>query len=572
MNESNIKLLERMAQAGMNAAIPKFGSIAAPVRESSTAMLRKWADECKRLNLAFVPLINWWSVYDATWLENYNPVVTDSGKVLENTPCPYTRDFWDRSITPRLVAVSQALGEGDIAAVGIDMEMYGAEIADYTGGCYCDGCFSRYLQAKGRSGALPAPADRGRIIKEADELDAYQAVQREAARTFAAACREAFHKVRPGIRLAVLHLDQPIPLQEGLALGLGTPGLPVFCLTEKTYSNGYTPYIALAQESFREMGAFVDLLVGISQSRFSPANIAEQLYYSAHDSYGYWVYTMETFEMLDYHPLPGTPEEHWAGIEEANRELDRLGKDGNYQTSLRMRSFEPPPFPLPWSGFQMYDLVPRPGVPSSFPGAWLRKANWVYFYARQGDSIEFEMTRVQVGTYPDLPSIGMVSPTGVFLGEGTAKMDQPVVLQALAPETGVYGLVVESGGSAAVITRASHPYAVHIAQPLGARFVTTLSPLFVALSPDAATIGFEFVTETSAEAVKGTVFSESGAQLWSGVVEGPTKISLDRPAGTLVEIRFEQLPDHLMDDVHVRGGQGVLPFAATDPAGLLVGK
>jgi len=572
MNESNIKLLERMAQAGMNAAIPKFGSIAVPVSESSVAMVRKWADECKRLNLVFLPLFNWWSVNDATWLKNFNHLVTDSGKVLENTPCPFTRDYWDRSITPRFVAISKALGEGAIAAVGVDMEMYGSEIADYTGGCYCDVCFARYLQWKGRSGALPAPADRARILKEAGDQDAYQTLQREAARTFAVACREAVHNVRPGLRLGVMQLDKIIPLQQGVALGFGKPELPVFCLTDETYSTGYTPYIASVQESFRKMGAFVDLLVGIWQSRFSPTNIAEQLYYSAHDSYGYWIYTMETFEKPDYHPLPGTPEGYWAAIRQANSELDGLGKDGNYQTSLQVRPFEPPPLPLHWSDFFKYDLVSRSGTVLPLPGVWLRKTNWVYFYAKQGDRIEFEMTRVQIETYLDLPGIGMISPTGMHLAEGMAKKDQPVVFQVVAPETGVYGLVVESGDSATEISRSSHPYAVHIAQPIGARFVTKLPLLFVAIAPDTATIEFEFVTENSAEAVKGTVLAENGSELWSGVVEGPTKISLDKPTGTLVQLRFEQLPDHLLEDVHVRGGPGVLPFAATEPAGLLIGK
>ncbi|MCM3901961.1 MAG: hypothetical protein ND866_09670 [Pyrinomonadaceae bacterium] len=572
MSESNIILLERMAQVGMNAAITKFGGIAAPVSEYNAAFLKKWADECKRLNLAFVPVFNWWSVDDATWLKNYNHVVTESGKGLDNTPCPYTQDFWDRSIAPRFVAISQALGEGTIAAVGVDMEMYGAESLGYEGGCYCDICFARYLQAKGRSGGIPAPVDRGRIIRDANELDAYQAVQREAARAFAVTCREAVHKVRPGLRLGVMHLDQPIPVQQGLALGFGTADLPVFCLTERTYSSGYTPYIVSVQESFRMMGAFVDLLVGISQSRFSPANIAEQLYYSAHDSYGYWVYTMETFEMPDYHPLPGTPEEHWAVIRQANLELDRLGEDGNYQTSLSMRPFEPPPFPLPWSDFHMYDLIARSGTTSPMPGVWLRNTNWVYFYAKQGDRIEFEMTGFQIGTYRDLPSLGIVSPNGMYLAEGTAKKDQPVVIQTVATETGVYGLVIESGFSAAEISKSSHPYAVHIAQPVGARFVTKLPLLFVALSPETATIEFEFLTYNSAEAVKGSVLAENGAELWSGVVEGPTKISLTKPTGTLVQLRFEQLPDHLLEDVIVRGGQGVLPFAATNPAGLLIGR
>lgn len=572
MSESNFKLLVMMSQNGMNAAIPKFGSIEVPFSESSKAMLRKWSDECKRLNMAFMPVFNWWGRNEDRWIKDYNHVVTESGKYLEKTPCPYTQDFWDRFITPRFVAISQALGGRSLAAICVDMEMYGAEIVGYQGGCYCDACFARYYQAKGRSGKFPAPADRARIIKGSHELDAYQAVQREAARSFASACREAVHKVRPGLRLGVLHLDQPIPVQQGFALGFGTSKLPVFCLTERTYSNGYTPYIASVQESFRKMGAFVDLLVGIWQSRYPPENITEQLYHCSKDSYGYWIYTMQTFEKPEYHPLPGTPEKYWAAIQMANLELDNLANYRNYQTALQIRQFEPPSFPLPWSDFQNYDLISRSGTTRPMPVVWLRGTNWIYFFAKQGDRIAFEVTRKQIGRYVDSVRIGLVSPAGTHLAEGTAKKYQPAELRAIAPETGVYGLVVVAGAVAAEITKASHPYAARITQHSGAGFVTRLPLLFVAILPDAATIEFEFVTENSAEAVKGAVIGENGAELWSGVVEGPARIRFDKPAGTLVQLKFERLPGHAFEDVRVRGVKGVLPFAATDPTGLLIGR
>jgi hypothetical protein len=572
MGESDFDLLAMMSRNGMNAAIAKFGRIAVPLSESSEATIRKWADECDRLNLAFLPVFNWWGADEARWIKDYNHVVTGSGKVLDNTPCPYTRDFWDRGITPRLVAIGRSLKGRPLAAVCIDMEMYGAESVHYQDGCYCDQCFARFLQAGGRPGMIPAPADRGRIIKEAGKLDAYQAVQREATRTFAASCREAVHKVRPGLRFGVLHLDQAIPVQQGLALGFGTPDLPVLCLTERTYSSGHTPYIVSAQESFRAMGAYVDVLVGFWQSKFPPGNVAEQLYHIAHDSYGYWIYTMQTFGKADYHPLPGTPEEYWAAIREANRELDKLGADGAYRTALRIRCFEPPATPLPWGDFRKYDLVSGSGAAPPMPGVWLRGTNWIYFYAKQGDRIAFELTRRQIGSYADSIRVGMISPVGTRLAEGTAKKDQPAVLQAVAPETGVYGLVIVTGAVAGEVTRASHPYAAHIAGPGGAGFVTRLPPLFVALSPDAAAVEFEFVTDNSAEAVKATVLAENGAELWSGVVEGATKVRIGKPSGTRVRLKFERLPGHTFEDVRVRGVKGVLPFAATDPSGLLIGR
>lgn len=568
MGGKNFKVLGKMAQNGMNAAIPSFGSIPEPIPEFHAALLRKWADECSRRNLAFMPAIYWWGGDEARRFKYYNHVVTEKGQYLANTPCPYTRDFWDRCITPRFLAVCRAVGGRPLAAVCVDMEMYGGDHTGYERGCYCDGCFARYLQAKGLPGKLPAPADRGKTIKEAGELDRYQAVQREAARTFAVACREAVHKARPGLRLGALHLDHAIPILQGIALGFGTPDLPVFCLTEKTYWNGHTTYIASAQESFRKSGAFVDLLVGIWQSRFPPENIAEQLYHCAQDSNGYWIYTMETFEKPDYHPLAGAPEEYWAGIRKANLELDKMEADANFRTALRIRPFKAPPPPLPYDQFHKYDLFPPSGKKLPVPSVRIRGTNWIYFHAMRGDRIEFEATQVQIGANDDSTRVGLMSPTGGGLAEITVMKDRPAVLRAVAPVTGIYGIVVVAGAGAAEMTRTSHPYAVHIASPGLAGFVTRLPLLYVVPSPDADRIEFEFETDSGLEAVKGTVLAENGAELWAGVVGGRMKAAIDKPAGSLVVLKFERLPGNRVAGVRVRGVKGVLPFAATDPAGL----
>lgn len=571
MSTSNIDLLPQMAQTGMNAALPKF-DLKTPLTEDFRAKLSLWADKCSQRNLAFMPVINWWAISHAKYLPKFTPVVTVSGTVLVNTPCPYTQIFWDRWITPRMLDLVQSVGKMPLAALLIDMEMYDVEYTEYTRGCYCDECFSRYMRVKGLKGPLPAPAERAGIVKNYGDQALYESMQREAARVFASACRNTVHKVRPGLRLGALHLDSNIPLQQGIALGFGTPELPVFCLTEKTYANGFTPYIASVQRYFREMGAHVDLLVGIWQSKYPPENIAEQLYHCAHDSYGYWIYTLDSFANLDYHPLPGTPDKFWSAIQNANHELDKLELNQHYNTAFKIRPFETPPSPLPWSEFVKFDLTRTLlRTLDPIPIARLRGTNWVYFYADKGESISFEAVWRQVGKYTEAIRVGLTSPSGYHLSEGTAKAGQSYAFQALAPVSGVYGIVVmaENYRNSVDINKPSHPYAIYIGMPRGAEFVYELPPLFVSVVQNSTSIELEFVTQNNAEAVKGYIIDKDGSMLWSGVVDGSTRALIKNPGYGPLQIRFDKLPGHSFGTLWVKAVQGVLPLAATDPTGLL---
>lgn len=570
MSAGNLKLLPKMAALGMNAAIPKFGAIQAPMRPQDAEKLAQWADECGRLNLAFMPVFNWWGGHEPSWIKDFNRVVTQTGRTLAKTPCPYTEAFWAKYITARFVAMAEAVGRRPLAGICLDMEMYGAESSGYYQGCYCDECFTRYLRAKGREAKLPPADKRGEAIKSAGEVKDYQALQREVARKHATACREAIHKARSGLRIGVLHLDWPSPIQEGEALGFGTKELPVFCLTERMYSNGFTPYIAEAQKTFRDLGAHVDLLVGLWHSKFPSDNIPEQLYHCGRDSYGYWIYTMETFEQPEYSPLPGRPEAHWAAIQRANQELDKLAAHARYQTAMTIRESETPVPPVSIFGFVKYDLIPFAAQkPDALPVARLRGGNWCYFHAKSGDKIDLQVTWAQVGRYRDLARAALVSPQGQKLVEVDVKKDAPGVIQMDAAQPGVYGLVVQAGANAVEITKAAHPYAIHIASKFGAKLVTKVPTLCIAMEAGAAQAILELSTEGGAEAVKGIVLAEDGKELWSGVVDGMVKVTLEKPTGAYLQLKFEKLPEHVLEDIGVKAVKGVLPFAATAPAALL---
>ena len=175
-------------------------------------------------------------------------------------------------------------------------------------------------------------------MNNAGNLAFYQSLQRNVAASYSQTLRSAAQTQRPGLRLGALQLEHyisTIPLQQGMALGFGTSQLPVFCFSEDTYSTGYSPSIASIKQYFYNLGANVDLVVGLWQSQFTPAALPAQLYYCAHDSYGYWIYTMETFANPSYSSLMGTLAQGWAAITTADSELGKLALNPQYVTTLQ---------------------------------------------------------------------------------------------------------------------------------------------------------------------------------------------------------------------------------------------
>jgi hypothetical protein len=91
----------------------------------------------------------------------------------------------------------------------------------------------------------------------------------------------------------------------------------------------------------------------------------------------------------------------------------------------------------------------------------------------------------------------------------------------------------------------------------------------MALEAGAAQAVVELITEGGAEAVKGIVLAEDGKELWSGVVDGVVKVTLEKPSGAYLQVKFEKLPERVLEDIGIKAVKGVLPFAATAPAALL---
>jgi hypothetical protein len=560
MSQSNMKLFQPMQRAGMNTAIVKFGQLAVPVTSGDAKSLQEFASESARLGVSFIPVINWWGDNEPHWLTSYDHFVTSTGTVLPKTPCPYSAALWDQVVTSRFLAIIAAIPSPAIKFVCLDPEMYGADDPLYKQDCFCDRCYARFLRATNRTMALPPVAERARIINEGGEINAYRTVERDTARQLAAECRNAVTKARPGVRIGVFDADLPYPFYEGIVQGFASRQSPLLCFTEHTYTDGYTAYLAATQEKFRSMGAAVDLVVGIYQSKFVPEEIASQLYHCARTTAGYWIYTMDTFASPNFRPLVGSREQYWRAIERADNELDRLATNAKYVSSLTVRPKVVPGLPF----LRIYVLPPGKQVSAAPPRLWLRGNNWVHFWASRGETIDFELSSRQLGKYADVVLARLVSPEGDPMVEATVRLNESATIHVPSTQDGLYELVLQAGLNAVEITRVSHPFSIGVPAGGGGAFLTVHVPvLYVPILSGASRAVLELATPATAQqAANVTVTSDDGSPRWSGVVHGVVRVTIENPRGAYLRIDTKEVPSVVLQDFHVKAIEGLLPLAA----------
>jgi hypothetical protein len=280
---------------------------------------------------------------------------------------------------------------------------------------------------------------------------------------------------------------------------------------------------------------------------------------------------MQTFKAPDYQPLAGMPRQYWEAIGQANQELDRLAANPSYVSKLALRPIPTPGPAILWGSFVPYGVLqPVASAVGAFPPLWLRGANWVYFRARKGETINFELTWRQLGKYQDVVLVGLVSPQGEPLVSASARPSKPAEVHLLAPIGGLYGLALQAGMNAAEITHASQPFSVRAsAGGQGAFLTVRVPPLFLPVVPGASRALLELTTPVAAQAVKVAVTAEDGSLLWSGVVDGVTRVSINAPRGAYVRIDAAKLQGRVLQDFHVKAVEGLVPLAALEPTWLL---
>ena len=154
-----------------------------------------------------------------------------TAKRWTRTPCPLSVEYWNKVIGDRALVAAQA----GLTGLVVDPEMYGADSTGYAGPCYCDRCWSQYVneQTEGVEAASVAASDRAAwTVRHVVSLDYRQWQEARVGETL----RDVRVRVRdehPDFLLGNLAgIEYSLP---GLARGFGTPEMPALVFGEREY-------------------------------------------------------------------------------------------------------------------------------------------------------------------------------------------------------------------------------------------------------------------------------------------------------------------------------------------------
>lgn len=549
MGVKNSDVLEMMGRNGMNLAMVKFVSLHYPMREDEKKLLMKWASDCEKRGLLFMPVINLWGPQEKEGIRhNYNYYYRQTE--FNNTPCPLEEGVYDLVVHKRLVELAELSRSVHIAGVAVDLEMYSADVMVYPDYCLCDRCFERFLAGRSVEQPIDAPS-RQNYLQRTGQVEKYRAFSSSIVERLARQTAEQVKAVSPDFTIGAFLLDEPVTYCRALARGFGNEQGPALAFTEQTYRSGYSDYIAKAQDRFKGDKANVVLVPGLWQSKFVPENMAEQYYYCARNSGGYWVYSMEQFSSNTNMPLPSSKELYWQAIRKANDELDKLSSDSRYISKLQLRPVQTPPQPINSDGINLQNLryvQSARAVKFSALKASFRGNTTLVLIAQKGDKISVGLSLQKLGAYGEPSAYAMVTDdSGQVLAKTQCERNGSCLLNLKATYSGAYAVVCNPGVNAFSVSSCSHPLSIYAEQSVN--LFKPRGSFYLWKSAGTASGRLAFGVDNLGEAVVATFKNSQGKTLGAFEIASKKTVEVHASPQAMEEaIRVDFTP---MDGAHI---------------------
>ena len=447
---SNRAIIAKMRDAGLNAAWPKITSFhPSGEDENARRKIEQWADACDKNGLQLWPCFNFvGGDNELKYFPEFRREVTLAGIVQQHTPCPADERYWQRVILPRCLMVAEmSRVRRNIAGVVLDLEMYGANHAGYGAPCACESC---------------------RTQAASDDPTALLNWQRKEVARICRDLRDKVHHINPQFQFAAMHLEEPYPFFEGVALGLGTAEVPVVCAAERTYAAGYTPEVDQTQLRFRELKAHVRYLGGLSLTHFRADQVGPQLYALGSHSSGFWLYTLGSLavpqdQVPEGYRVPDPQEQYWSAFQSACGELDRFSQSSRKYVSPLLRKLEPTESRATTSKrvltavSQTVPKLPLPGDETQ-----LRRFNISFVLLDQGETLRLTAQGRLLKKLPVDGAVKVLDPEGREVLSRSVVLGQAETIELTAKTAGTYWVTTSFGQNVCEL-RIANPQVVQFA-------------------------------------------------------------------------------------------------------------
>ncbi|MAE66905.1 MAG: hypothetical protein CMJ18_21820 [Phycisphaeraceae bacterium] len=579
----DFSMLEPMAAHGMNTVL------LALEHHSDDEMLEtfdRWQRRTDALGLRVFCGVMLWNKGDLDRFPLDRTFADARGKAMRRTPCPNDDGFWQRRVTDLYMRIAKwSRDRANVDGILLDAELYGGDVGTYRSACFCDPCR--------REVAAEMGIDESALGLEGEEaVAAYTSASEAIVARRKKQTRIAVHAENPRLILAAYDVDgSPVPFYRGLIRAWGTPERPFLVCSAGTYQTGYTTTLQPDRiEQCRAWGLHVEWLGGLWTKRIPHENLAENLYYMARDTRGYWLYHMRSFStpVPSAARLPGLGAlAYWKQIKRAHREIDAWQQSrGRHDSTLTIRPFQTAPPGVDTTRHRPVKLAAGDDPPDDLPGFLLRHTEQLFHIAAdRGDTVS--LTLHFDSAHPtkkkmDAAAIVVVDPAGrVVLHDAFRRSDfgddrgphgrfvgsRDVTFEA--GQAGTYSLFVKSVYYAFNISASSHPWIASMGYPNGTNYTRVDYPehLFLVTRAGAANARIDVTCTPMNRPGTITLRDSDGRTLASGQIQGDPRakhrgsLTLEFKPGAgpqVVRMTFE--PAGRMRDTNLYPGDGFTPW------------
>jgi hypothetical protein len=552
------RIAAQMREAGLNAVWPKFTNFKITGEDENTSRrIEQWLQACEQNQLQLWPVINFaGGVNELEAVPNFRREITTAGITMPHTPCPVEETYWRAVVFSRCLKLAeQSRTRPSLVGVVLDLEMYGADHAGFTVACACEFC---------RRGAGSS--------KSAALLD----WQRREVRRIARELESDVHRVNPKFQFAVMHLEEPHAFHEGLALGLGTPDVPVIVAAERTYATGYTIEVDETRERLRALNAHTRFLGGLSLTHHSAEQVAPQLYALGTHGDGFWLYSLAslaapTEQVAASSRVPDLQAEYWSAFRVANDELNRFVASNGQHVSPLVRRLKATETRLTLSRRVLEPISQAlPKLPLSGDETRLRRSNTAFVLLQQGEMLRLSARSVAASQQTNDGQLRVLDPEGREVLNRTIPLGQTETIELLAKIEGTYSISTNVGQNVCELN-VSSPRVVFLAglhQRLKVHRV--MRPQFF-IVPESGQAEINVLVENPTDSVLVRVRDSRGKFVADEVVSGSAVLSATGTPG-IWTLTLEHHDDRAFTGVQIGLSPPLAPYLTDAPERLLRDK
>jgi len=233
--------------------------------------------------------------------------VAADGRSAPHLPCPCDAGYWQAVIGRRAAELARLrkMGHGSVAGFLFDVEDYAGTGDLPCGGsyyCYCDRCFSSFLESEGEARSEVSPGERKGWLTGQNLIDGYYRYQDAAVVDVLQGIRKQIDGMDPDFIFATYPwptIDRKVhptrvPWDVRFVEGLGTDRAPFMLFAESTYIWGYDPSIERQEEELKASSLPYVAVTGFNmipaERIWWPEEMVASSYWASLRSGGYWIY------------------------------------------------------------------------------------------------------------------------------------------------------------------------------------------------------------------------------------------------------------------------------------------